>query len=510
MATANLTSDAVRVTEAQSRARWWMPSLTDVFFLAVIFTLFLSDPAGWDRLVWDGDTGLHTRTGDWVLDHHSVPTTDPFSFTRPGQRWFAFQWLSGVVFALLNRWVGLKGIVLLAGVLIAATFLVMLRNMLFRGANGLVSMLLVLLAGNAMSIHFHARPHIFTLFFLAIAQYQIARDMKKPTPAFWLIVPMTLVWANMHSGFPVVLATLGLLVAGCSIQALTGKSTWIPVKRYAIALVLCCAATLINPNGFELYRHISQFLNNPWILQHIDEYQPPVFHSEAMYYFLAILFAALVAVRPMIDRQQWPEILWILVFGAGSLVSARHGPIFLVVATPFVAVELSDLMARAVQWQGPKSVIAMLQSVADGASSCLRPVSVWSGVAVLAIAIFSTTFPADLSAKYFPRDMVNRHADELASAHVFTTDQWGDYLLWKNYPRQKVFMDGRSDFYQESLGDEYLQVASAGDDWRQDLAKYDVNVALIPNDIRLANALRLDAGWQLVDQDKQSLLFRRR
>ncbi|MGH9595019.1 MAG: hypothetical protein ACRD5L_18145, partial [Bryobacteraceae bacterium] len=209
MATAN----AIPIADLRAGSRWWMPSLTDVFFFAVIFTLFLSDPAGWDRLAWDGDTGLHTSTGDYILDHGSVPTTDPFSFTRPGDRWFAFQWGAGVVFAALNRAAGLKGIVLLCGVLIAATFVIMLRNMLFRGANGLVSMLLVLLAGNAMSIHFHARPHIFTLFFLAIAHYWIARDLQRPSRAFWWIVPLTLLWANMHSGFPVVLASLGLLAA---------------------------------------------------------------------------------------------------------------------------------------------------------------------------------------------------------------------------------------------------------------------------------------------------------
>ena len=53
----------------------------------------------WDRLLWDGDTALHTRTGDFILDHGYIPTTDPFSFTKPGQRWIAFQWLTGVAFS---------------------------------------------------------------------------------------------------------------------------------------------------------------------------------------------------------------------------------------------------------------------------------------------------------------------------------------------------------------------------------------------------------------------------
>ncbi len=32
-------------------------------------------------------------------------------------------------------------------------------------------------------------------------------------------------------------------------------------------------------------------------------------------------------------------------------------------------------------------------------------------------------------------------------AHIFTFDQWGDYLIYRLYPRTRVFIDGRSDFY---------------------------------------------------------------
>jgi len=222
------------------------------------------------------------------------------------------------------------------------------------------------------------------------------------------------------------------------------------------------------------------------------------------------LFAALIAVRPMMDRAQWPEILWVLTFGAGALVSARHIPIFLVVATPLVAVEMTAWLERLAGMHGPKSVLAVIQDVADRTTARLQPIGVWSAIIVVAIAVFSTTFPTDLSAKYFPREMVSRHAGDLAAAHVFTTDQWGDYLLWKNYPQQRVFMDGRSDFYQQSLGDEYIAAENALIGWQQILSKYQVSLALVPPDVPLATALSSAADWQLIDQDKQALLFQRR
>lgn len=507
MSSANLASTTVPLP-ARALSSRWRPSLTDVFFFAVIFTLFLSSATGWDRLVWDGDTGLHTRTGDYVLDTGTIPTTDPFSFSIPGKPWVALQWLTGVLFAALNRAMGLKGIVLLCGVAIALIAVVMLRNMLLRGADGLTSTVLVLIACNAMSIHFHARPHIFTLLFLAVTFYLLTRDMRERTRWFWAIVPLTMLWANMHAGFPVVLAALGLTGAGCAIRALFETRDWSAARRYFLAFGLCGAAALVNPHGFGLYTHIVAFVDNPWVLAHVHEYQPPTFQSEAMYYFLGILVLAAASIWPLARRRDWPAVLCILAFGAGSLISVRHVPVFVVVATPFVAAEASELLKRAVRKQGPKSVLGVIGDVAARIRELLRPVSVWSAGMVLAVGLFSTTFPTDLSAKYFPRAVVTRHADELATARVFTTDQWGDYLLWRNYPRQRVFIDGRFDYFL-SLGDDYLTVLSGAGAWQEILDRYGVNLLLVPTDEPLAKTLETASGWTLVDKDKQAVLYRR-
>ena len=49
----------------------------------------------------DGDTGWHLRAGEWILNHHQLPTSDFFSFTKSGQPWFAWEWLWEIFFAWL-------------------------------------------------------------------------------------------------------------------------------------------------------------------------------------------------------------------------------------------------------------------------------------------------------------------------------------------------------------------------------------------------------------------------
>jgi len=485
--------------------RLWTPSLTDFFFIAVIFWLFMADPSGWERLVTDGDTALHTRTGDYILDHGSIPTVDPFSFTKPGERWFPFQWLTGVLYALLNRWAGLKGIVLLAGAVIALTSTLLVRDMVLRGANGLVAMLLAPVASNAMSIHYHARPHLFTLLFLAAAHYLIARELERPGWRVWLLAPLMLVWVNMHSGFPVLLATLGLLAGGCGI-----RRDWAGVQRYGVLLAACTALTLANPNGLELHRHISRFLNNQWTLEHVHEYQSPVFRSEAMYYFMAILFGGMIAVRGLLARGEWHSVLWVLFFGAGSLVSARHVPIFIIIALPPIALELTRLLNAWAESAGRKSTAEVLKEIADKATSRLGPVSTWSLGLLGAAALLAGSWPTDLSAKFFPKKMVRKHADEIAAARVFASDQWGDYLLWVNYPRQKVFIDGRSDFFQQKICDEYLRIHYGQRGWREALDRFGVDMVLAPADAAVYGLLATEPGWEMVDKDKQAALYKRK
>lgn len=497
---------AVETTRSTGWARRFTPSLTDVFFFAILFWLFVSDPSGWDRLLWDGDTALHTRTGDFILDHGHVPTTDPFSYTRPGERWFALQWLTGLTFAVLNRAAGLKGIVLLSGVVIVLYLTLLLRDMVKRGSSGLVALLLVMAGANASVIHFHARPHIFTLLYLVVANAIIAADREKPSWRVWLLVPLTIVWANMHSGFPAILAVLGILVAGSALSR-----NWTNVKRYGIVTAACGLATLINPNGIALHLHILKFLNSPWAMDNINEYQSPVFRTEPMHYYMALLFLALMVCARHFARREWTECLWILFFAAASLTSARHIPLFIVTTLPMIGAALTSLWNEFSATQARTSVAGVLADLAEKSTVKIRPLSVWAVIAVAGVALFGKqdNWPKDLSPKYFPRAAVSGMESQLAASHVFTTDQWGDYLLWTGYPNQRVFMDGRSDFFGEKVGTEYVTAANGQPGWREILDRYKVDTVLLSPATPLIELLSSDPSWRVLRRDEQAVLLSR-
>src|SRR5262249_49761266 len=144
--------------------------------VALLAWLFVCGASGWKSLLADGDTGWHIRTGQYILEHRAVPTSDLFSFSRAGAPWFAWEWLSDVSMALLFGAAGFKALTLFAGALIAVYATVLLRYAIRLGSNALVALIVTWLAVGASSMHFLARPHLFTLLFLPAAMWLVRED----------------------------------------------------------------------------------------------------------------------------------------------------------------------------------------------------------------------------------------------------------------------------------------------------------------------------------------------
>ena len=52
-----------------------------------------------DALLHDSDTFWQIKVGQWIIDHHAVPTTDLYSLTKFGAAWISNAWLSQVLYA---------------------------------------------------------------------------------------------------------------------------------------------------------------------------------------------------------------------------------------------------------------------------------------------------------------------------------------------------------------------------------------------------------------------------
>src|SRR5207237_7119291 len=78
------------------------------FFVAV---LLIPAVLGSSQMIFnDGDVSWHIATGRWIIDHHAIPRTDPFSFTWFGKPWVPIEWLAEVLYGGAYRRAGYGGV----------------------------------------------------------------------------------------------------------------------------------------------------------------------------------------------------------------------------------------------------------------------------------------------------------------------------------------------------------------------------------------------------------------
>ena len=110
----------------------------------------------------------------------------------------------------------------------------------------------------------------------------------------------------------------------------------------------------------------------------------------------------------------------------------------------------------------------------------------------------------------FPAKLIHKHEALLTHSRLLTTDQWADYLIYLNHREQKVFVDGRSDFYGPEVGNQYLQMLQGQYQWKTLLNKHGFDHVLAPLEWPLVSLLKSDPEWRLLEDTGRALLFEKK
>ena len=83
--------------------------------------------------------------------------------------------------------------------------------------------------------------------------------------------------------------------------------------------------------------------------------------------------------------------------------------------------------------------------------------------------------------------------DNKPEGRLFNPYNWGAYLLWA-LPGYPVFVDGRTDLYNDEIINKWLSVVRVEDGWQDILEEYDINLVLIEPGSMLDRTLAIRAG----------------
>jgi hypothetical protein len=471
---------------------------------------------GGTQLFRDSDSGWHIRNGEWILDHKALPRTDPYSFSRAGEPWLAWEWGADVLMGLAHRIDGLRGVTILFALAISMCAWMWCRLNFAAGGDFFLTALLAPPMVTTASLHWLARPHVLSWVFLLGALWYAERTQFRKLDLL-AIAAVTAVWANLHGSFflaPLIALIYAVshfvrpLVWPFSLKAERERGLW-----FLYAAMAALGGSLLNPYGWRLHAHVFSYLRTDELTSRIAEFQSFNFHDQqATQVALAMFLAAAGAILALTQKKLAHFLLAAILLWA-ALRSARVIPLVALLILPLANGAFTEALRGA---RDLRPRIDRALNAALGYSARLRMIdqrlsgAAFSVLAVLIILI-SLRAPAmsediGFPARQFPVKAAAALDQLPADARILSPDSYGGYLIYRFNGARKIFFDGRSDFYGAGFMQEYLVLINAKPGWQAIVRRYGFTHALLPDDSTLTAALE-QAGWTIRYKDDVATLL---
>jgi hypothetical protein len=489
-----------------------------VFFLlmTLIFLMAARSPI-------DSDLFWHLRAGKETIQQGHPLLVDVMSFTRTGASWTNHSWLAQVFLYLLYQWGGFFAI----GALVAAMATVSMAFVYFSmDGPALMRGFLVILAALVAAWVWSARPQVFSLALFSAVGWILYQYKWKKRDFLWTLIPLFILWSNLHAGYVLGLLLLGAFLAGEILNRLVWNPAGetLPVRgigRLAVWSLISGCAVLINPNGIQTWLEPFRTVEVGAIQTLISEWASPDFHAIGQQTMLILFFLGLVAFCFSRKRVDGTDLVPFILFGYMAFVARRNFGPFALAAAPGISRALysagqawweefgkrypqaqSMLLERIRIGQGKPLPGALRKTINLGLVGAFAFIAVMKLYAVSAPPVMGYYLP-----QYYPVGAVAWIEANKPAGPMFNSYDWGGYLTWA-LPEYPVFIDGRTDLYNDVLINAWLGAANADPGWEDTLNRWNIHVVLLEPSRPLAKVLA-GSGWKLYYQDKLAVIYGR-
>lgn len=487
--------------------------------LTLTFCLFVFN--GGRKLFRDSDTGWHIRTGERILMTHALPRTDPYSFLRADAPWVAWEWGSDVLMGLAHRIDGLRGVAAMFALAIAACTWVWFRLHWAAGGNFYIACAMMPPMINTASLHWLARPHVFSwLFLIGAVWYAERAPVRFGVKQAIAIAAATSLWANLHASFffaPIIALIFAVshfirpLIWDLNKAEESSRARW-----FLFASAAALAGSLVNPYGWRLHAHLASYLMDGELLDRVAEFQSFNFHAAGSAQILVTLALAAMGGTLALTQKNVAHFLLAAMLCVAALRSARALPLVALLILPLANAAFCNAF-RAMHELRP-SVSRWLDHAMIYANRTLTLDRRLNGApfAIVAIAaiLLALRIPAAAARIGFPADEFPVAASDAveklpSDARLFAPDKYGGYLIYRFNGARKVYFDGRSDFYGAAFMKQYIELVEVRPGWQEILRSLHFTHALLPNRYSLGAALD-QAGWKTIYKDNVCTLLEAR
>jgi hypothetical protein len=426
------------------------------------------------------DAFWHLASGRWIVEHHALPTTDPFAIASEKKAWINGEWLYEVAMYATSG--GSDTAISIVNALVVAAIFTLGFLVASQSAEWGIALFAACIAFAGGFDRLGVRPSTVAALLAAVAIALLSSRTINAKKLAILYALLTIAWINTHPS-----ALLAPLLALVSLQV--DRRRWIVAPASTLAL-------LINPFGlraitapFELTSAIRSgaFVNAEWLPSPVVVFP--------LFYLTIAAGLALFAISDERRENVWRFVLFLLFAALAARYVRNQGLYF---ATLPLLVPLPKRGAR--MW-AIASLIPIAWALANG---------------VHGVGVDAERFPvhatARLKALHLP-------------GNIYNADQFGGYLIWSFYPERRVVTDGRNELYRTFI-DEDGRARRDSRAWRGLLQKYLVDLAVAEYETERVTVVDVASGeqralpaslvryrrrdWALIAFDDAAMVFARR
>ena len=496
---------------------WMRMSASSVWFALVLgmllITVFASRPL-WHTDLWD-----HVNYGNWIMRAGETPASEPLLPLADGVRMVSSAWLAQVGMASLYNSTGFAGLQFVYGLLIVISLGIVTWGGVRRSESVLFGFVAL---GSFLALNWHQmlviRPQLAGVLFYSGLVTWLLVVRRWYTANWWILPSIFIIWANSHGSFVIGLTVLALAAVGHSLEVLArthSLSNALASRRFIrlfLLTQLCAVTSLLNPNGLEAFFEVLRVGRHPNIAS-MFEWDALTLRMQQGQIAAGLGLLLMIAVRWSPRRMRADETLMLIFFAGMTLWSAR----MINWVAPVLALTLSAHGAAA--WRHLRgSVRSSVAAPRSGLWTLVNLGLCWLFFALTNLGVqvvHGRAVPVERAVS--SRTPVSAAAfltaeESLPEGLAFCPADWSGFLMKFGPSELRPMVNLHVHVIPEEIWSHYQQLSDGSGDWTAltDLYRINLMVTSKRRHGRLIRQVRRNDDWEMLFEDVQSVIFRRR
>lgn len=410
---------------------WWAkPLKNDTIFKMWVKLLLLFFVASFllrTDLSFDQDLGRHLKLGEIISRTWTIPKVNLFSYTNPDFPFINTHWLFEVLVFWSNQTIGVQPLIILKILIILLSVWLILKIIPKQNTTTLLPVGFIFL--HVLRERLELRPEIFSFLFTALTLYILHRFLKNKSKLIFLLPLLQLLWVNTHIYFFV-----GFLLQAIFLLAH-------PRRVLIFVFIFSVISSLINPHGLQgvLYPlNVTKNYGYTIVENQTMFFLENINFKDANFLFVKISTAIVILSVLVSFLRRTFQIKNILLSLTGvilALLNVRSFPYLVFLSLPAVVQNLGVVK--------PTSFIKILSFIFGG----LLALESFFYLSGQYYKFRDDQHQAGLSFTASGKKALDFVLDKDLPQPIFNNFDIGSYIIYRGYPKYRVFVDGRPEAY---------------------------------------------------------------